>query len=70
MLKEIGHMPKVGEAIGLAELVAFSDQEKLKRSPLGKLKKYFLFGYLLGVIFWSFSVYWIFNAINFMEQVI
>ena len=29
------------------------------------MKKYFLFGYLLGVIFWSFSVYWIFSAINF-----
>ena len=29
------------------------------------MKKYFLFGYLLGIIFWSFSVYWIFSAINF-----
>ena len=68
ILKEFGHLPKVGESIQVENLeliVTSADQRKIKKITVKKLIKFFRLGFLFGFLFWSFSILWIYDAINF-----
>ena len=68
VLKEIGHLPKVGEKIqvdSLEMIVTSADQRKIKKLRFEELIKYFLIGWLIAFAFWAYSITWIFDAVNY-----